>query len=86
MTSNLPLSGLQAVDAVRKAVEADSDWDVVESQDKLHFYILRAAHNVSRFEPFSEDELALNDYLTSRMAGKRLCDYAWRMLAHSKDA
>jgi len=86
MNSDVPLSGLAAVNAVRKAVETDRDWDVAESQEKLHFYILRAAQNVGRFEPFSEDELALNSYLTGRMAGKRLCDYAWRMLAHSKNS
>lgn len=76
-------NGRPAVDAVRKAIEADSNWDVADSTEKLHFYILRAAQNVGRFEPFSEDELALNAYLESRMAGKRLCDYAWRMFAQS---
>jgi len=48
-----------------------------------NFYILRAAQNVNRFEPFSEPETELNNYLTDRMAGKRLCDYAWRMFAQS---
>ena len=83
MKTDLPLSGRAAVDAVRKAIEVDSDWDIAESEEKLHFFILRAAQNVERFEPFSEDELALNDYLINRMAGKRLCDYAWRLLAQS---
>lgn len=83
MTRQLPLSGFAAVDAVRKAIECDSDWDYAESEEKLHFYILRAAQNVERFAPFHEEETALNTYLTSRMAGKRLCDYAWRMLAQS---
>jgi len=83
MDRNSPINGSAAVDAVRKAVEIDSDWDRAESQEKLHFYILRAAQNVERFEPFSEDEAALNNYLESRMAGKRLCDYAWRMFKQS---
>jgi len=83
MDRNLPWSGSETVDAIRKAVEVDSDWDRAESKDMLHFYILRAAQNVERFEPFSEDETALNSYLESRMAGKRLCDYAWRMLKQS---
>ena len=83
MKTETPWSGRPVVDAVRKAVEADSGWDVAESEEKLHFYILRAAQNVNRFEPFSEDERALNGYLASRMAGKRLCDYAWRMFAQS---
>lgn len=83
MKTDLPWSGRPAVDAVRKAVEGDCDWDVAESEEKLYFYILRAAQNLDRFEPFSEDEIALNTYLASRMAGKRLCDYAWRMFAQS---
>jgi len=57
-------------------------WDA-ESEDRLHFYILRAAQNVKRFEPFTDSEKALIHYLTQRMAGKRLCDYAWRMFAQS---
>ena len=83
MITDIPWSGRPAVDAVRKAVEADCDWDVSQCEEKLHFHILRAAQNVGRFEPFTEDEIALNAYLASRMAGKRLCDYAWRMFAQS---
>ncbi len=83
MSKKSPSSKIQAVEAVRKAVEIDQNWDVAESEEKLHFYILRAAQNVGRFEPFSEAEQALNTYLANRMSGKRLCDYAWRMLAQS---
>jgi len=83
MNTDLPWSERPVVDAVRKAIESDSDWDTAESKDKFHFYILRAAQNVDRFTPFNDDETALNTYLASRMAGKRLCDFAWRMLAHS---
>lgn len=72
-----------AVDAIRKSIESDDNWDVATCSDKLHFYILRAAQNVGRFEPFNDNETALNTYLAQRMAGKRLCDYAWRMLAAS---
>ena len=69
---------------MRKAVEADRGWDRSQCEEKLHFHITRAAQNVGRFEPFSEEELALNVYLANRMAGKRLCDYAWRMFAHPR--
>ena len=82
MNTNLPLSGRPLVDAVRTAAEVDHDWEDAESEEKLHFFILRAAQNVGRFEPFTEDETALNAYLISRMAGKRLCDYAWRIFTH----
>ena len=82
MTSTcLPMSGIPAVDAARKAIESDSNWDLAENEEKLHFYILRAAQNVQRYAPFMADETALNTYLVSRMAGKRLCDFAWRMFA-----
>jgi len=83
MKTDLPPSRIAAVDAIRKAVETDCDWDTAENEEKLYFYILRAAQNVGRFEPFSKEEQALNTYLAGRMAGKRLCDYAWRMLAQS---
>ena len=78
------LSGRQSVESIIKAVEIDSDWDTAENVEKLHFYILRAAQNVGRFEPYNADEAALNTYLTKRMAGKRLCDYAWRIFAQSR--
>ena len=84
MTREIPWSGSPAVDAVRKAVEVEPNWDRAENEAKLHFYITRAAQNVERFEPFSKEEAALNNYLENRMAGKRLCDYAWRMLAQSE--
>ena len=84
MKKNIAWSGRDTVDAVRRDVENDSDWDVAESADRLHFYLLRASQNVGRFEPFSADEVALNTYLADRMAGKRLCDYAWRMFAQSR--
>ena len=84
MLDRKPWSGRQSVEAVLKAVEVDGDWDTADSADRLHFYILRAAQNVGRFQPYSADEAALNTYLAERMAGKRLCDYAWRMLAQSR--
>ena len=83
MNTKLPWSGRPAVEAVCKAIEAETNWDTAEDEDKFHFYILRAAQNVGRFAPFTEDEIALNAYLANRMAGKRQCDYAWRMLAQS---
>lgn len=74
----------QSVEAVRKAVEIYSDWDTAESVDKLHVYILHAAQNMGRIQPYSADEVALNTYLADRMAGKRLCDYAWRIFAQGQ--
>jgi hypothetical protein len=65
------------VDAVRKAIEIDTDWDIAENRAKLHFYILRTAQNAGRFESFTPDEVALNLFLADRVAGKRLCDYAF---------
>lgn len=84
MDMSAPWNSYAAVDAVRRAIEIDNDWDVAEGEDKFHFYVMRAAQNVGKFPPFSEDESALNSYLLHRMAGKRLCDYAWRLLAQSE--
>jgi len=39
--------------------------------------------NLNIFEPFTEEQMALSEYLTQRCAGKRLCDYAWRLYAQS---
>ena len=83
MKTDLPLTGWAAVDAVISAVEPDSDWDIASNEEKFLFYILRAAQNVDRFAPFTEEESALNHYLASRMAGKRLCDFSWRMFSQS---
>ncbi len=71
------------VNAVIAAINNDTNWDIAESAEKMHFYQLRAAHNVGIFEPFTESQQYLMDYLTNRLAGKRLCDYAWRAFAQS---
>ena len=81
--SNAAGNKFEHVDAVIASIESDMDWDVADSAEKLHFYQLRAAHNVGIFEPFTEDQEYLMDYLTQRLAGKRLCDYAWRAFAQS---
>ena len=75
-----------AVMAVQQSVEGGPDWDIAENDDKLYFYILRAAQNMGRFEPFTPDEIALNSFLTDRRAGKRLCDYAWRIFTSTRSA
>lgn len=74
---------LSAVYAIRDSIDDGGPWDKANSEIKLHFNILRAAQNVGRFEPFSEAEKALNAYLRQRMAGLKLCDFAWRTLAAS---
>jgi len=71
------------LNAVIASIEDDDDWDVAQSAEKLHFYQLRGAHNVGIFEPFTDEQNCLMDYLASRMAGRRLCDYAWRIFAQS---
>lgn len=58
-------------------------WDTAETPEKLYFYQLRAAHNVDIFEPYTAEQAALNAYLSRRNAGRRLCDYAWRLYAQS---
>ena len=74
---------LAAVDAICATINVGTPWDKANSDIILRFNILKAAQNVGRFEPFSKAEQALNSYLEQRMAGKRLCDFAWRTLAAS---
>lgn len=71
------------VNAVIRSVENSKNWDVAETPEKLYFYQLRAAQNVGILEPFTDEQACLMDYLTQRMAGRRLCDYAWRIFAQS---
>lgn len=71
------------VNAVISSIEDGTNWDVAESPEKLYFYQIRAAQNMDIFEPYSEEQTTLMTYLTDRMAGRRLCDYAWRIYAQS---
>ena len=76
-------TNFEAVQAIQESVDIVKDWDVANSDIKLHFNILKASQNVGRFEPFTEAEKALNRFLKQKMAGPKLCDYAWRTLAAS---
>lgn len=69
--------------AIIECIEAVNDWDEAETSDKRHFYQLRAAHKVGIFEPFTTEQQSLISYLDNRNAGRRLCDYAWRLYAQS---
>ncbi len=71
------------VGAVIASVEASGDWDIASSAPNAYLYQLLATQNIGIFEPFSAEQTALNDYLAKRRAGKRLCDYAWRLFAQS---
>jgi hypothetical protein len=71
------------VDAVIASVEAGGDWDIASSASNTYLYQLLATQNVGIFEPFNTEQTALNDYLAERRAGKRLCDYAWRLFVQS---
>ncbi len=77
-------TGFARVDAVIRSIENGPEiGDVAETPEKAHFYQLRAAGNVDIFEPYTEEQAALNHYLTRKRAGKKLCDYAWRLFAQS---
>jgi len=77
------LTRFARVNATITSIQEDNDWDVAENSEKLYFYQLRAAQNVNIIEPFTDEQTALMDYLTQRQAGRRLCDYAWRVFAQS---
>jgi hypothetical protein len=69
--------------AVIRSVEATDDWQQSRSVNETHLYILRAARNVGVLEPFDKEQSALNSYLQFKRADRKMCDYAWRLLAQS---
>jgi len=79
--------GQTRLDAVIQSIEvcppSGEGWDAAQLPSQTFLYILRAAHNVKAFQPFTQEQKALNTYLMERLAGRRLCDYAWRLLAQS---
>ena len=76
-------TGYASVDAVIMSVEQSNDWDEADTASACYLYQVRAAMNLNIFEPFTAEQTALNDYLAERRAGKRFCDYAWRLYAQS---
>ena len=69
--------------SVIRAIESCEDWDSAKSDNEAFLYQLSAAHNVGVFEPYTTEQTSLNLYLQNRRAGRKTCDYAWRMLAQS---
>ena len=76
-------TGFPRVDAVIASAEQSKDWAKAKTASECYFYQLSSAMSLDIFEPFTAEQTALNDYLAGRHAGKRLCDYAWRLYAQS---
>ena len=82
--SGLNKTKFSRVNAVIKSIELEPKIiDKAESEDRNFLYQLRAAGNVKIFEPYTEEQDALKTYLSQRQAGRKLCDYAWRLYAQS---
>lgn len=71
------------IQSIEFGADSQKDWDSAKIPSQTLLYILRSAHNVGVSQPFTEEQKALNTYLMERLAGRRLCDYAWRLLAQS---
>jgi len=71
------------VDAIVASIEVGGPWEMASSTEAVHMYQIRAAMNMNIYQPFSDEQDALNAYLTQRQAGLRLCDYAWRLFVQS---
>lgn len=69
--------------AVIRTIESSDNWDIAKSEREVFLYQLSAAQKVGVFEPFTAEQKSLNLYLQHRQAGRKTCDYAWRMLAQS---
>jgi hypothetical protein len=65
------------------AIETVTHWDRADTPTQNFLYQLKAAQSLEIFQPFSPEEQALSDYLSARMAGRRLCEYAWRTYAQA---
>jgi len=76
-------TGFPRVNAVIASAEQTHDWDQASTPNESYLYQLSSAMSLDIFEPFTAEQTALNNYLTARQAGKRLCDYAWRLYAQS---
>lgn len=76
-------TGYARVDAVIASAEQTLDWGEARTASECYLYQISSAMKLNVFEPFTEEQTALNDYLAARRAGKRLCDYAWRLYAQS---
>ncbi len=76
-------TGFARIDAVIASVEHSQDWTQANSQGESYLYHISAAMNLDIFEPFTAEQSTLSAYLAGRLAGKRLCDYAWRLYAQS---
>ena len=71
------------IDAIIRSINAGDPWERATTSEACHMYRIRAAMNMDIFEPFSDEQQALNAYLSHRIAGLRLCDYAWRLFSQS---
>jgi len=76
-------TGFPRVDAVIASAQQTQDWDHASTASECYLYQLSSAMNLNIHEPFTAEQTALNDYLARQRAGKRLCDYAWRLYAQS---
>jgi len=76
-------TGFPRIDAVIASVQQSTDWVQAATASECYLYQISSAMNLNIFEPFTEEQTALNDYLAKHRAGKRLCDYAWRLYAQS---
>lgn len=83
MDLKLKRTGFDRIDAVIASVEQTSKWAKAKTASECYLYQLSSAMNLNIFEPFTDEQAALNNYLAARQAGKRLCDYAWRLYAQS---
>ena len=76
-------TGFLRVDAVIESIVQKDDWQKAATACDAYLYQLSSAMKLNIFEPFTPEQIALSDYLAARQAGKRLCDYAWRLYAQS---
>lgn len=80
-TYDFQTSGFPIVDAIRAEIESQSEWDYSGTQDEVELNIFSAARRFGFFEPFDEEQVALNSILRRRNAGLHIATYAWGLYA-----
>lgn len=76
---------ISKIDAIISSMDVGPAWEKASTAEATYMYQIRAAMNMNIYQPYSDEQKALNQCLTDRQAGLRLCDYAWRLFVQSVD-
>ena len=73
-------SGFHIVDRVIVEIMDQPQKDRATDDVEAYFYQMVAGQSYGYYEPLTPEQTALNNYLTSIKAGKKISMYAWGLL------